>query len=178
MLLSPYNTQNRYFQQTQGKSRIVCQEQLLSLSCAENIYFQEKAKIMSEQKDNTDRKLSGKKWSVVASLYTVWAFLFFLFDYLYILLTRYRRAVPLGLIVGVGFISYFLIPMYLIAGFCSIIYWLKNHKKTPIRAAIPPLIVCGTLIIYVLYVIFIVPHINGGGYFYRFILFEIERWLS
>ena len=164
--------------QAQGKSGIVCQNQLWLLSSAENLYSQEKANVMSEQKDSTDRKLSKKNWSVIASLYTVWAFLFFFFDYLDILLTRYRSAVPLGLILGAGFISYFLIPMYLIVGFCSILYWLKNRKKTPIRAAIPSLIVCVTLIAYVLYVIFIVPNIDGGGYFYRFILFEIERWSS
>ena len=136
--------------------------------------------IMSEQKENTVRDVSKKKWSVIASLYSVWASIFFLCDYLYIILTKYRRAIPLGLIVGVGFLSYIFIPIYITIGLCSIPYWLLNRKKTPIRAAIPSLIVCTTLIIYFLYIIFITPHIDGSGYWYNFILFlfEIERWSS
>ena len=133
---------------------------------------------MSEQNNNSDRKISSKKWSVISSLYAVWAFFLFLSDFLYVLLTRYRRTVPLGVFVGLGVLSYFFIPLYLIAGLCSIPYWVRNRKKTPIRAAIPLIIVCVTLIVYVLYVIFIAPHIDGAGILYRFILFEIERWSS
>jgi len=133
---------------------------------------------MSEQNNNIVQRASKRRWSVTASIYIVWALTFFLSEYLYILLTIHRRGVPLGLIMGVGLLSYFVIPAYIIIGLCSIPYWIINRKANSIRAAIPLFIVCATVILYVLYVIFAVPHINGGGAFYRFILYEIERAAS
>jgi len=120
---------------------------------------------MSEQSNNIVQKATKKRWSVAASIYIVWALTFFLYEYLGILLTIHRTGVPLGLIMGVGFLSFFAIPAYIIVGLCSIPYWIINRKANSIRAVIPLLIVCITLIVYVLYVIFAVPHINGGGGF-------------
>ena len=131
---------------------------------------------MSERSCAIVQNAPTKKWSVVDLLYTFFAVTFFLWDYGCILLTKYRRAAPLGLIVGVGFLQYFAFLVYVIVALCSIPYWIMNRKKAPARAATPISIVCVELIVYALYVIFIAPHIDGGGVWFRFILFEIERF--
>jgi len=130
---------------------------------------------MSEQNCNVVQNTPTKKWSITASIYTFFAVTFFLWEYGYTLLTKYRRAAPLGLIMGAGILSYPVFFTYVIVALCSIPYWIVNRRKSPIRAVMPILIVCISLIIYVLYVVFITPHIDGGGIWYHFILFEIER---
>ena len=44
--------------------------------------------VMSEQNCAIEQHAPMKKWSVVASLYTIWAVTFYLCDYGYILLTK------------------------------------------------------------------------------------------
>ena len=133
---------------------------------------------MSDQNKNTVQESSKKKWSFAASIYTVWASTFIIYEYLYILLTKYRKAAPLGMILLVGFLSLFIIPIFIIIALCSIPYWLKNRKKDPVRAVIPLLIVCITMTLYTLYFFFVAPHIEGSGLFYNYIIFEIMRWSS
>ena len=133
---------------------------------------------MSEQNDSIVPKSSRKKWSVVASLYTVLALNFFLCDYLYILLNKYRRGISFGVFLVAGVLSYPLFFIYIIVSICSVPYWIKNRKSDPIRAVIPLLIVIATLILYALYIAFIAPHIADGGFWCYFILYEIERLSS
>ena len=134
--------------------------------------------MVSDWNDNEIRNVPTKKWSAVATFYSIWGATFFLWDYGYILLTKYRRAAPLGLIMGFGALQYLAFFVYVLVALYAILYWVTNRKKSSVRAIIPILIVCITLIVYVLYIIFITPHIDGGGLWYKFILFEKERLLS
>lgn len=133
---------------------------------------------MIEQNENTVQEVSSKKWSVTASFYLILAVSLFLYDYLVIQITKYRHVVSLGLIVFSGFIAYPLFITYVVFGLFSILYWIINRKVNRIRAAIPMLIVFVTLIIYIFYVVFVAQYINGGGSWYNFIIYEIDKLLG